>query len=278
MREPASVALSLLIGASACAGDSPGVPTTDSIPAGDSAAVARLNTSPRHGEWATIPRDSGDSLRAWVVFPERSESAPVVIVVHEIFGLTPWVRAVADQLAADGFVAIAPDLLASARLEGPLEEVPSPQAAVAAIRTLDPGAVHRDLDATAKYGLALPAATSRYAVIGFCWGGTVAFRYALHSPEVRAAVVYYGSAPTDAATATIRAPVLGLYGQNDARVNATIPAAQAAMQAANRSFESYVLDAAGHGFLRAQGDRANLAASRRAWPLTIAFLRRHLEE
>ena len=124
--------------------------------------------------------------------------------------------------------------------------------------------------------MALPAATQSYGIIGFCWGGTTSFQHALHGPDLDAAVVYYGATPAEAGFAAVRAPVLGLYGENDNRVNATIPAARVGMDAAGKSFESQIYPGARHGFLRAQGDSANLAASREAWPRTVAFLRRHL--
>ena len=259
-----------------CASNASRSATSDALPARDSTAITRLNESPRHGEWAMIPTGAGDSLRVWVVYPERSDKAPVVVVIHEIFGLTPWVRSVADQLAADGFIAIAPDLMTSKNLPGSLDEGPPQQAATAAIRTLDPAIVQRDLDASARYGMSLPAAEPKYGVVGFCWGGTTSFQHALHAPDLDAAVVYYGSTPPDANFAAVRAPVLGLYGENDNRVNATIPTARTGMEAAGKSFESHIFPAARHGFLRAQGDTANFAASKQAWPLTVAFLRRHL--
>ena len=266
-------------GAAGCASSKSS--TTDAaIPVGAAEARTRLNSSPRHGEWAMIEVAPGDSIRAWVVYPERQDRAPVVVVVHEIYGLTPWIRAVADQFAADGFIAIAPDLLTSKGLAGAPEEGPAPDAASAAIRTLTMQDVQRDLDATARYGMALPAATRKYGVVGFCWGGTTAFAHALHSSEVAAAVVYYGSTPRAADFSAIRAPVLGLYGGDDNRVNATIPAADSGMRSAGKSYESRIYAGAGHGFLRAQADSArgaaNTAGSREAWPATVAFFRRHL--
>jgi carboxymethylenebutenolidase len=264
---------------SCASGKSPGGEKV-TIPAGATEATARLNSSPRHGEWVMITAGPGDSVRSWVVYPERRDKAPVVVVIHEIFGLTPWIRAVADQLAADGFIAIAPDLLTSKNLPGSPDEGPPGAAATAAIRTLDPAVVQRQLDAVAQYGMALPAATRRYGVVGFCWGGTKSFEHALHSSEVGAAVVYYGGTPSNADFSVVRAPVLGLYGGDDNRVNATIPAADSGMRAAGKRYESHVFAGAGHGFLRAQSDTsrgpANRAASGEAWPLTIAFFRQHL--
>ncbi|CAN5763200.1 hypothetical protein BH23GEM7_BH23GEM7_37740 [soil metagenome] len=248
-----------------------------SLPAGAAEAQARLSASPRHGEWVMVRTGAADSVRAWVVFPERSERAPVVLVVHEIFGLSHWIRAVADQLAADGFIAIAPDLLTMQNVPQGADGAPDPEAARTAIRTLDPDDVHRQLQAVGQYGMQLPAALPRYGIMGFCWGGAVAFEHAVRSPRLGASVVYYGTSPTGD-LAGVRAPVLGLYGENDARVNATIAPADSAMRALGRTFEHRIFPGAGHGFLRAQDGQegANLAATRGAWPMTVEWLRRHL--
>jgi carboxymethylenebutenolidase len=247
------------------------------LPAGAEEAAARLAASPRHGEWAVI-RSGEDSVRAWVVYPERSEKAPVVIVIHEIFGLSNWVRAVADQLAADGFIAIAPDLLTMKNV--PMTEAgePSGEAARTAIQTLERPVVDRYLSAVADWGMKLPAALPSYGVVGFCWGGSSSFAHAAAAPELKAAVVYYGSSPAAEQLASIRAPVLGLYGGADARVNATIPAADSAMKAMGKPYAPHLFENAGHGFLRQQDGRdgANMAATRQAWPLTVQFFREHL--
>ena len=249
------------------------------LPAGSVAAAARLDASPRHGEWAMIAVGGGDSIRAWVVYPERSTPAPVVLVVHEIFGLTSWIRAVADQLAADGFIAIAPDLMTAHDL--PVDSTGDPVRAEATrvIRTLEPAQYQPQLLAIARWGMALPAATDSYGIVGFCWGGSASFRHAVASSSVDAAVVYYGSSPDAHLLADVSAPVLGLYGADDARVNATVPPADSAMQRLGKSFEYHMFDGAGHGFLRDQQGRdgANMEATRRAWPLTIRFFREHLE-
>lgn len=253
------------------------------LPAGASDAAARLSASSRHGEWVMIPGGApGDSVRAWIVYPERSTRAPVVVVIHEIFGLSTWIRAVTDQLAADGFIAIAPDLLSGKQLPGdPSALAPDSAtvaASVAAIRTLNPADVQRRLAAVGRYGMALPAATAHYGVVGFCWGGSMSFWHAVTSPSLGAAVVYYGGSPEPARLASVRAPVLGLYGADDARVNATVPPADSAMKALGRTFEPHTFDGAGHGFLRQQDGRdgANLAATKQAWPLTVAWFRKHL--
>jgi carboxymethylenebutenolidase len=219
-----------------------------------------------------------DSIRAWVVYPERKTKAPVVVVIHEIFGLSTWIRAVADQLAADGFIAIAPDFLTSKLLPGTPDSVPM-QEAMAAIRTLDPAQIQREIDATARYGMSLPAAQSRYGVVGFCWGGGISFEHATHAPSLGASVVYYGTSPRTETLSNVRAPVLGLYGGSDARVDATIPAADSALRATGKIYSHSIFDGAGHGFLRQQTgmNGANMRATQQAWPATIAWFRHYLD-
>ncbi len=252
-------------------------PDNRGLPPDASGALARLSSSPRHGEWVTIRSGNGDSLRTWVVYPERSSKASVVVVVHEVYGLSSWIRSVADQLAADGFIAIAPDLLTMKNLPDVPDSVLGPLA-VAAVRSLDPAWVQRQLDAVAQYGMSLPAAEKKYGIVGFCWGGGVSFAHAVHSPSLGASVVYYGTSPKTADLGSVRAPVLGLYGGNDARVDATIPPADSALRALRRTYVYNIYPGAGHGFLRQQTgmDGANMAATRAAWPATIAWFKKYL--
>lgn len=253
------------------------VPSAQTAATVPPAAAAPAN-SPRHGEWIMVRTPQGDSVGAWVVFPERSVQSPVVLIVHEIYGLSPWIRGVADQLAAAGFIAVAPDLLTGHAIPGaPLN--PDPQAATAAIRALNADDVHRQLRAVAAHMMQHPAALARYGIVGFCWGGQRSFEHAVRVPELGAAVVYYGSSPPPDAAASVRAPVLGLYGGNDARVNATVPPMDSAMRAHGRTFRVITYEGAGHGFLRqldGQGG-ANRVAANAAWPETIAWFRTHLE-
>ncbi len=249
------------------------------LPADGESATERVATSPRHGEWATYDAGGDDEVQAWVVYPERSDAAPVVVVIHENRGMNDWVRGVADQLAAEGFIAVAPDLLSgkgpddggTASFEG--------DGARTAIRELERAEVNRRLEAAAAYGTSLPAATDRVGVVGFCWGGSGSFLFASAWDELDAAVVYYGSSPSAEALARITAPVLGHYGGDDARVNATIPDARAEMERLGHPYEVNIYDGAGHGFLRQQSGRdgANMEATRAAWPRTVSFLREALE-
>jgi carboxymethylenebutenolidase len=252
--------------------------TPVALPADAGSALQRLNQSPRHGEWVTVRNGDTDSVRAWVVYPERSSKAPVVVVVHEIFGMQNWVRAVGDQLAAEGFIAIVPDLLTGKDV-GAVADTANRQMAMSAIQSLDPTITQQRIAAVARYGMSLPAALPKYGVVGFCWGGSTTFAHAVFAPTLGAAVVYYGSAPQPLTQlASVRAPVLGLYGGNDARIGATVPPTDSAMKALGKTYEPHTFPGAGHGFLRQQVDStgANLAASKQAWPLTIAWLRKYL--
>jgi carboxymethylenebutenolidase len=246
-------------------------------PAGALTVRERLLASPRRGEWAMIKTGPNDSVRAWIVYAERSAKAPVVLVVHEIFGLSSWVRGVADQLAANGYVAVAPDLLTG---KVPLEGDTMPAgAATAAIRTLRADDVHRQLAAVAQYGMNLPAAQKKYGIVGYCWGGSTSFAHAVRSPAgLAGAVVYYGGSPDTNDLSRVKVPVLGLYAGDDQRVNATVPRTDTIMRRLGKPYEVHFFEGAGHGFLRQQDGRAgaNQAASDKAWPLTISFFRRTL--
>jgi carboxymethylenebutenolidase len=244
-----------------------------SIPASGQTVAQRLASSPRHGEWVAIKVGASDSVMAWVVYPERSTRAPVVIAIHENTGLNAWTRGVADQLAAEGFIGIAPDMTTMLKSGSLTDETPG-DVGRQLIQRVTPAFVNSALDAVAKYGMALPAAEPRYGVVGFCWGGARSFLHATHAPGLGAAVVYYGSPPSAEQMSGIRAPVLGLYGGADARINATIPRTDSTMKRLEKSYEHHIYEGAGHGFLRGQENSdANAAAARQAWPRTVDFLR-----
>ena len=240
-------------------------------------SLARLEASPRHGEWVMLHTSTGDSLHAWVVYPERSTKAPVVVVIHEIFGMSTWIRAVTDQLAKEGYIAIAPDLIPSPRIPvGP--DSLSTQDAVAAVSKLNPANVQAGIFAAANYAMALPSALHKYGVVGFCWGGTASFAHAVVSPNLGASVVYYGTSPSAADLMAVKAPVLGLYGGADARVVATVAPADSEMKAMHKVYDPNIFAGAGHGFLRAQTakDGANMTATQQAWPATVKWFRKYL--
>ncbi len=241
-------------------------------------SMARLNASPRHGEWVMLHTPNGDSLHAWVVYPERRTKAPVVVVIHEIFGMSTWIRAVTDQLAKEGFIAIAPDLVSGPRIPVGADTLSS-QDGIAAVSKLKPADVQGGITAAANYAMALPAALHKYGVVGFCWGGSASFAHAVvASPTLGASVVYYGTSPSAADLMSVRAPVLGLYGGSDARVVATVAPADSEMKAMHKIYEPHIFDGAGHGFLRAQAGNngANMTATQQAWPATINWFRKYL--
>ena len=253
------------------------------LPPTEETAPAALNASPRHGEWVEVELPGSDvPISTWVVYPERSDSAPVVLVIHEIYGLTDWIRGVADQFAAEGFIAVAPDLLSGMGPDsGGTASLGERDNVVATIRTLEPDERTRRLNAVRTYALDIPAGNGRLGSVGFYWGGGggASFAYAVDQPDLDAAVAYYGTSPAEAADyARINAPVLGLYGEDDERVNATIPMAEEAMADGGKSYEAVIYEGAGHGFLRAQEDRegANQRATEQAWPRTVAFFQEHL--
>jgi len=162
----------------------------------------------------------------------------------------------ADELAAEGFIVVAPDLLSGFGPNGGgSSEFPSQDATVKAVSGLDPSGVLADLDAAAEYAKHIPASNGKIAVVGFCWGGGKSFVFAVNRKDLAAAFVFYGPGPADVSTVT--APVYGFYAGNDARVGATVPATTDAMKAAGKKYEPVTYDGAGHGFMRAGEDPNN---------------------
>jgi carboxymethylenebutenolidase len=218
-------------------------------------ARARLDASPRHHEYVALKHGSR-SVQAFVVYPEVKNKATVVILIHEIFGLSDWAKEMADELAGQGFIVVAPDLLSGFGPNGGgSSEFPSQDATIKAVSGLDPDGVLADLDAAADYGKHLPAANGKIATVGFCWGGGKSFAFATHRKDLSASFVFYGQGPAD--VTSINAPVYGFYAGNDARIGATIPATVAAMKAAGKTYDPVTYDGAGHGFMRAGEDPTN---------------------
>ena len=283
----------------------------NALPASNNGAAERVRNSPRHGEWVKIAYTPGsaDSLMAWVVYPfskTASQKAPVVVVVHEIFGLSTWVRGVADQLAADGFIAVAPDFLSRVRGGASTVEL-SADTARRLIQGVSTDERNTIIKASANYAMMLPSAQPRYAVIGYCWGGTTTWAHGVNGglKGFAGGVAFYGSpytkggTPATATTAAVPAsvdadslakisqPIMLLNGSKDARIAALMPAIDSVMKAKGKSYTGVNYEGAVHGFLRAQNDprpanrdeveeAANLAATKDGWPRTITFLRKQL--
>lgn len=214
-----------------------------------------LDKSPRHQEWVKIPNGSR-TVDAFLVYPEVSAKAPVIVMIHEIFGLTDWVRSMADDLAAQGYIVIVPDLLSGTGPNGGGSGAyPDQDARVKAVSALNADSVLSDLNATADYGKKLRAANGKLAVIGFCWGGSKSFQFATVRHDLSAAFVFYGGQPQN--LSAITAPVYGFYAGNDARITSTVPDTKKAMETLGKTYETQVYDGAGHGFMRAGEDPNN---------------------
>lgn len=233
-------------------------------------ALQQLEESPRHHEWAEV-KDGDRSIHSFVVYPEVSENALSVIVIHENRGLTDWVRSFADQLAAEGYIAIAPDLLSDFSEDySRTSDFENSDAARDALYQLDPERITKDLNAVREYVTSLPSAEGSVVVAGFCWGGSQSFRYATNADGLSAALVFYGSATTDEERIqAISVPVYGFYGGNDQRINSTIPETENLMDRYNKKFEYNIYDEAGHGYMRTgddpEGSEANVAARNASW-------------
>ncbi|MDQ2713036.1 MAG: dienelactone hydrolase family protein [Acidobacteriota bacterium] len=213
-------------------------------------AKQKLEQSPRHREWVTVEHDNR-AVETLIVYPEVKGKAPVVLVIHEIFGLSDWAEEVADEFAAAGYIAVAPDLLSGM---GPNNGRPpgfDQKGAIDAVSHLNPDQVTADLNAAADYGLKIPAAANKLYIAGFCWGGGQTFRFATSRPDLSAAFVFYGLPPEKDAMSRIKAPVYGFYAGNDARITSTVPATKDAMKEAGKTYEPVIYDGAGHGFMRA---------------------------
>lgn len=272
-------------------------------------AKATLAKSPRHGEFVTIKEPSGRALQAFVVYPEVKEKAPVIVLIHEIFGESDWFKEMADELAGAGYIVVAPDLLSGfgppmtaempktpadstmdhAHMEPPsggaaymamspggTSAFPDQPSVTKAVSSLPDAQVMADLDAAADYGKKLPAANGKLYVAGFCWGGGKSFLFATHRKDLSAAFVFYGPPPSADLMKNITAPVYGFYAENDARISATIPQTETDMKAAGKTYEPKIYPGAGHGFMRAgeapDANAANTAARAEGFRRLVSLL------
>ena len=226
-------------------------------------AKAALAKSSRHGEWVTLKHD-GRSVDTFVVYPEVKDKRPVVIVIHEIFGMSDWVQELADEVAAAGYIAVAPDLLSGMGPNGGRSSSFAEGKTMEAVSKLPPDQVTADLNAAADYAKKIPASNGTLYVAGFCWGGGQTFRFATNRGDLSGAFVFYGPPPDKDAMAKINAPVYGFFAGDDARIGAMVPGAIEAMKAAGKKFEPVTYDGAGHGFMRAGEAPDATAANKKA--------------
>ena len=240
---------------------------------------ARLEKSPRHLEWVKVKQGNRE-VNSFLAFPEVKDKATAVVLIHEIFGLTDWVRRVADQLAEAGYVAVAPDLLSGTGPNGGgTSELGGADAVRKAISSLPPDQITADLNAVVEYVSKLPACNGKVVVAGFCWGGSQSFRFATNNKDIRAALVFYGTGPVEEREiARIDCPVYGFYGGNDARVTAAVSDSANLMKKASKTYEPVTYEGAGHGFMRAgeapDASEANKRAHDQAWKRWKELLKR----
>ena len=227
-------------------------------------AKARLEKSPRHGEWVDIKQGKRD-VKSFITYPEVKDKATAVVVIHEIFGLSDWARGVTDELAEAGYIAIAPDLLSGMGPNGGGTDSFDADGVRKGISSLPPDQITADLDAVVKYVSKLPSCNGKVVVMGFCWGGGQTFRFATNSKEIKAGLSFYGAIPTEeSALAKIKCPVYGFYAENDARITATVPKGEETMKKFGKTYEPVTYEGAGHGFMRAGEDPAGNGPNKKA--------------
>lgn len=213
-------------------------------------AKPRLENSPRHLEWVKV-KNGNREVNSFIAFPEVKTKATAVIVIHEIFGLSDWVRGVTDQLAAEGYIAIAPDLLTGMGPNGTGSKELGLSGAREVIGNLPADQITADLNACVDYCKKLPSCNGKVVVCGFCWGGRQTFRFANNNNEVNAFFPFYGDAPAKAEDAAkVKGPIYGFFAANDNRVNSSLPKAGEFYKANKVPFDFVTYETGGHGFMR----------------------------
>lgn len=223
-------------------------------------------------EYVNYPGATGD-VRASLAWPKGEKKVPGVIVIHEIYGLNPHIEDVARRLAVEGFLSIAPDALT------PLGGSPAdPSKARPMFEKLNPESTVKNYVAALKYLKTHPRSDGNIGVIGFCWGGGMANQLAVNSPELKAAVPYYGIQPALEDVPKIKASLLLHYAGNDERIDKGIPAFEEALKKASIDYKLYMYEGAAHAFNNdTNPERYNKEAAQLAWKRTIEFLKGKLK-
>jgi carboxymethylenebutenolidase len=222
-------------------------------------------------EYVKYPTESGE-MRAYQARPKGAAKLAGVIVIHENRGLNPHTEDIARRAALEGYLAIAPDALA------PLGGTPeNPDEARALFQKLDREANTKNFTAAVAYLKTHPQATGKVGCMGFCWGGGVTNQVAVHSPDLAAAVPFYGMQPAPEDVPKIKAAMLIHYAGDDERINAGIPAFEEALKKAGIEYTIHMYPGAGHAFMNDTGSRYNKEAADLAWQRTVAFLKEKLK-
>jgi carboxymethylenebutenolidase len=224
--------------------------------------------------YATYPSPGGNSgtMRGYLVQPAGNGPFPSVLVIHENRGLNPYIEDVARRLAVEGFLALAPDgLFPAGGYPGNDDDGRDLQA------KLDQGKLRTDMLNGAKFLKAHPLSSGKLAATGFCWGGgTTNYLAVMLGADLKAAAPYYGAAPTSAAVADIKAPLLLNYAENDPGINGMWPDFEAALKAAGARYEMYKYPGTQHGFHNNSTPRYQEAAAKLSWERTVAHFKKNL--
>jgi carboxymethylenebutenolidase len=213
-------------------------------------------------------------VRAFLARPKTGEKFPAVVVIHENRGLQPHIQDVTRRMAKEGFLSLAPDALS------PLGGTPENdiEKAVTMIRELDMEKTTKDFVAAVKYLKTNPLSTGKVGCTGFCWGGAMTNRVAVNSPDLDAAVPYYGMPPATEQVAMIKAPIMAHFAGDDARINAGIPAFEEALKKEKKEYQFFIYEGAQHAFNNdSNPERYNEKAAKLAWGRTVEFFKQKLK-
>lgn len=215
------------------------------------------------------------NLSGYLSKPMKKGKYPAIVVIHENRGLNEHTRDVARRFAAAGYVALATDALSR---NGGTASFETPEKAREAFGKLDMKDVMSDLNASLDFlNSHKNVKKDKLASIGFCWGGARSFALATEPNQLKAAVVFYGTAPTNEQLAKVHCPVLGIYGETDTRITSKVPEVDAEMKKLKKSYDYKVYKDAGHAFFNDTGDRYNAEAAKDAWVKTLEFLKKNVK-
>ena len=223
-------------------------------------------------EFITYPAATGE-MKAFMARPKKGKKFPAVIVIHENRGLVPHIQDVTRRMAGEGFLALAPDALS------PVGGTPEDISGVGELfKKLNSDETTKNFVAAVKYLKTHPNSNGKVGCTGFCWGGAMTNNVAVNSPDLNAAVPYYGRTPAPEDVEKIKAPVMAHYAGNDAGINAGIPAFEEALKKYNKEYKIFIYEGASHAFNNdSNKERYNEQAAKLAWERTIQFFKEKLK-
>lgn len=223
-------------------------------------------------EFIKYPGATGE-MRAYIARPKKGKKFPAVIVIHENRGLVPHIQDVTRRMAKEGFLALAPDALS------PVGGTPEDITNVGELfKKLNSEETTKNFVAAVQYLKTHPKSNGKVGCTGFCWGGAMTNQVAVNSPDLNAAVPYYGRQPSAEDVAKIKAPLMAHYAETDAGINAGIAAFEEALKNNNKEYQIFSYPGTGHGFNNdTNAGRYNAEAAKLAWDRTVAFFKEKLK-